>query len=133
MSDSIKQAVDQAYGTIVSELAAPYFFEKLAAHGVSPRSEQEAAEMWELANKLHVLYTAEQEKAAAAQVSGWANANAQLNQVLAATGLGGQATAPVEKTAAFRGVADVAADDPKIANAVLVLQAAAAAAMQNAS
>jgi hypothetical protein len=133
MSDSIKQAVDQAYGTIVSQLAAPYFFEKLAAHGVKPRSEQEAAEMWELANKLHVLYTAEQEKAAAAQASDWANANAKLDQVLSANGLRGQGHAPVEKAAAFRGVADVAADDPKIAEAVLVLQAAAAAATQNVS
>jgi hypothetical protein len=131
MSDSSKQAVDQAYGTIVAELAAPYFFEKLAAHGVAPRSEQEAAEMWELANKLHVLYTAEQEKSAAAQVSGWANANAQLDQVLTATGRGRQPA--TTKAASFNDVASVAANDPKIANAVLVLQAAASAAMQNAS
>lgn len=126
--DSVKQAADQAYATIVAELAAPYFFEKLAAHGVAPRSQEEASEMWTLANKLHVLYTAEQEKAAAAQVSGLSAANKQLDAVLAAAGFGG----PVEKTAAFNGAADVAAEQPSIANAVLTLQAAAAAAMQNA-
>jgi hypothetical protein len=127
--DSIKQAADQAYATIVAELAAPYFFEKLAAHGVSPQSHEEATEMWNLANKLHVLYTAEQEKAAAAQVSGLAAANQQLDAVLAGAGFGG----PVEKTAAFKSAADVAAEQPAIADAVLTLQAAAAAAMQNAS
>jgi hypothetical protein len=127
--DQIKQAAEQAYATIVAELAAPYFFEKLAAHGVAPRSEQEASEMWSIANKLHVLYTAEQEKAAAAQVSGLSAANQRLDAVLAAAGLSG----PVEKVAAFKGAADVAAEQPAIANAVLTLQAAASAAMQNAS
>lgn len=126
--DQVKQAAEQAYATIVAELAAPYFFEKLAAHGVSPRSEQEAADMWALASKLHVLYTAEQEKAAAAQASGLVAANQQLDAVLAAAGLGGT----VEKSAAFKSAADVAAEQPSIANAVLTLQAAAAAAMQNA-
>lgn len=127
--DNVKQAAEQAYATIVAELAAPYFFEKLAAHGVAPRTEKEAAEMWSLAGKLHVLYTAEQEKAAAAQVSGLSAANEQLDAVLAAAGLGGS----VEKSAAFNGAADVAAEQPSIASAVLTLQAAAAAAMQNAS
>jgi hypothetical protein len=127
--DQIKQAAEQAYATIVAELAAPYFFEKLAAHGVAPRSEQEASEMWSIANKLHVLYTAEQEKAAAAQVSGLSAASQQLDAVLAAAGLSGT----VEKVAAFKGAADVAAEQPAIANAVLTLQAAASAAMQNAS
>lgn len=85
--------------------------------------------MWSLASKLHVLYTAEQEKAAAAQVSGLTAANQQLDAVLASAGFGG----PVEKTAAFSGAADAAAEQPAIANAVLTLQAALAAAMQNAS
>lgn len=60
--DNVKEAAEQAYATIVAELAAPYFFEKLAAHGIAPRTEGEAAEMWSAASKLHVLYTAEQER-----------------------------------------------------------------------
>jgi hypothetical protein len=126
--DNVKVAAEQAYATIVTELAAPRFFEKLAANGIAPRSEGEAAEMWSAASKLHVLYTAEQEKAAAAQVSSLNAANQQLDEVLAAAGLGG----PVEKSSAYAGAANVAASQPEIAQAVLTLQAAAAAAMQNA-
>jgi hypothetical protein len=126
--DNVKVAAEQAYATIVTELAAPRFFEKLAAHGIAPRSEGEAAEMWSAASKLHVLYTAEQEKAAAAQVSSLSAANQQLDEVLAAAGLGGH----VEKSSAYAGAANVAASQPEIAQAVLTLQAAAAAAMQNA-
>ena len=126
--DNVKVAAEQAYATIVTELAAPRFFEKLAANGIAPRSESEAAEMWSAASKLHVLYTAEQENAAAAQVSSLSAANQQLDEVLAAAGLGGH----VEKSSAYAGAANVAASQPEIAQAVLTLQAAAAAAMQNA-
>lgn len=126
MADNIKEAAEQAYATVVSQLAAPYFFEKLAAAGISPSTEGEAAEMWAAAQKLHVLYTAEQEKTAAARHNGLAAVNQQLDAVLAASGIGGQA----EKQATFRDVAALAADQPEIANAVLTLQAAAAAAMQ---
>jgi hypothetical protein len=126
--DNVKEAAEQAYATIVTELAAPHFFEKLSAHGFAPRSESEAAEMWTAASKLHVLYTAEQEKAAAAQVSSLNVANQQLDEMLAAAGLGGS----VEKSSAFAGTASAAAAKPEIAQAVLMLQAATAAAMQNA-
>lgn len=128
--DNVKAAAaaEQAYATIVTELAGPHYFEKLAAHGVAPRSADEAAEMWAIGHKLHALYTADQEKAAAAQVSGLAAANQQLDYALAAAGL----AAPAEKAAAFRGAADVAARQPKIAQAILTLQAVAGMAAQNA-
>lgn len=129
--DSVKVAAEQAYNTIVSELAAPYFFEKLAAHGIQPRSEKEAADMWAAATKLHVLYTADQEKTAAASATNMEAVNSRLDEMLAAAGYG---AAPVaEKSAAFKQAADVAAEQPEIAKAVLTLQAAAAAAMQNVS
>jgi hypothetical protein len=126
MADNIKEAAEQAYATVVAQLAAPYFFEKLSSVGISPANEGEAAEMWAAAQKLHVLYTAEQEKTAAARHNGLAAVNQQLDAVLAASGIGGQA----EKQSTFREVAALAADQPEIANAVLTLQAAAAAAMQ---
>jgi len=129
MSNNIKEAADQAYGTIVTELAAPYFFEKIAAAGFTPSSAQEAEDAWSVAAKLHLLYTAEREKAAAANASTLAAANQQLDSALAAAGFGGVE----EKTAAFSGMANVAADRPEIAQAVLTLQAALAAAMQQAS
>lgn len=120
--DNVKAAAEEAYATIVGELAAPYFFEKLAASGIVPQSEKEAAEMWEAAHKLHVMYTAEQEKAAAAKVNDLATVNRQLDAQLAAAGLVN------EKAASFMDVASLAADKPEIANAVLTLQAAVAAA-----
>lgn len=128
MSDKVNEAAEQAYATVVSQLAAPYFFEKLSSHGIAPATEKEAEEMWSIAQKLHVLYTAEQEKTAAARHSGLTAANQRLDEVLAAAGFGGGA----EKQSTFRQVAEIAADQPEIANAVLTLQAAAAAA-QNAS
>lgn len=126
--DNVKVAAEQAYNTIVSNLAAPYFFEKLAANGIAPRSEKEATEMWSVANKLHVLYTAEQEKVAAASVSTLTAANQRLDGILKAAGL----AESVEKKAAWDEVASLAADQADIASAVLTLQTAAAAAMQNA-
>jgi hypothetical protein len=125
--DHIKQAADEAYATIVARVAAPYFFEKLAAHGVVPQSEEEAGEMWAAAHKLHVLYSAEQEKSAAARSNSMAAVNQQLDYFLDATGAAPQVS---EKQAAFARCAAVAADEPEIANAVLTLQAAAAAALQ---
>jgi hypothetical protein len=124
MSDNVKEAAERAYATVVSQLAAPYFFEKLSAHGIAPSTEKEAEEMWTVAQKLHVLYTAEQEKTAAARHNGLAAANQQLDAVLAAAGFG----AGSEKQATFREVASIAAEQPEIANAILTLQAAAAAA-----
>jgi hypothetical protein len=128
---NVNAAAEQAYGTIVAQLAAPYFFEKLAAHGIQPRTEKEAAEMWDAASKLHLLFTAEQEKTAAARASGMTALNAQLDSMLTAAGLGGSPDVP-EKSAAFKQAAVVAAEQPDIAKAVLTLQAAAAAALQNA-
>lgn len=125
--DQVKQAAEQSYNTLVAEIAAPYFFEKLSAHGIVPRSEGEAAEMWSAAQKLYVLYTAEQQKAAAAQTSKLASANAELDAALAAAGLGGS-----EKVSAFNQAAEVVASQPHIADAVLKLQTAAAIALQNA-
>ena len=125
--DQVKQAAEQGYATLVAELAAPYFFVKLAAHGIAPQNEQEANEMWSAAQKLHVLYTAEQQKAAAAKTSKLASVNDELDAVLAAQGL-----TDSEKVAAFKQAANVAAQQPNIANAVLTLQAAAAVAMQQA-
>lgn len=129
--DSVKTAAEQAYNTIVAEFAAPYFFEKLAAHGYAPRNDQEAADMFAAAQKLHVLYTAEQEKAAYARTSNLAAINADLDEKLASAGLGA-AAASAPAADVFYEAADVAAAEPKIASAVLTLQAAAAAALQNA-
>jgi hypothetical protein len=126
--DQVKQAAEQGYATLVTELAAPYFFEKLSAHGIVPGNAEEANEMWTAAQKLHVLYTAEQQKAAAVQTTKLASANQQLDAALVAAGLAGS-----EKVAAFNQAAEVAAASPNIADAVLKLQAAAAIALQNAA
>jgi hypothetical protein len=128
--DDVKSAAEQAFGTIVQQLSAPYFFEKLAANGVVPRSDKEAADMWAIGCDLHVLYTAEQEKAAAAEASNLSAARARVGELLKVAGLASTDAAD-EKAAAFNGAADVAAEQADIASAVLTLQAAAAAALQN--
>lgn len=128
MSENIKAAAEKAYGTIVAELAAPYFFEKLAAQGIHPRSEKEAAEMWEMGQKLHLLYSATQEKAAAAGASNLSALNTQLDEALVAAGIG-----KTEKAASWNDAASVMAEQPEIAEAVLTLQAAAATALADAN
>lgn len=127
----VKEAAEQAYATVVSQLAAPYFFEKLSAHGIAPRTEGEAAEMWAAAHKLHVLYTAEQEKTAAAQADELQAVNQQLDVALAAAGFG-SGSKTNSNADIFKEAAVVAAEQPEIADAVLTLQAAAAAALQSA-
>lgn len=126
MSENVKEAAQQAYNTIVEQLAAPYFFEKLSAAGISPANEAEAGELWVAAQKLHALYTAEQQKTAAARQSGFTALNQQLDQLLEAQGFGGS----TEKQATLNNVASLAAAQPDIANAVLTLQTAAYAAAQ---
>lgn len=127
MSEAVKMSAEQAYTTLVNEVAAPYFFEKLAANGIKPSTTKEAEEMYSAAQKLHALYMAAREKEAAASTTKMAAANARLDAVLAAAGLAPQA--PVnEKFAAFHAAADVVAAQPNIANAVLSLQSAIAAA-----
>ena len=126
---TVNEVADTAYATIVNNLAAPFFFAKLAGYGIVPANESDAAEIWSAAAKMHVLYANEQEKAAAAQASDLAATNSQLDEMLAAAGLAGT----TEKAAhVFYDAAKVAADDPQIAQAVLTLQAAAAAALQDA-
>jgi hypothetical protein len=115
-------AAQEAYETIVGQLAAPYFFQKLAAAGIEPESEKEAAELWEAAHKLHVLYGDSQQKVASEKVSALAALNKRLDEELGRS----DSSAVSEKAAAFNDVAALAADDPEIANAVLTLQAAAA-------
>lgn len=125
MSEAVKMSAEQAYTTLVNEVVAPYFFEKLAANGIKPSTTKEAEEMYAAAQKLHALYMAAREKEAAASTTKMAEANARLDNVLAAAGLAPQA--PVnEKFAAFRAAADVVAAQPNIANAVLSLQSAIA-------
>lgn len=128
MAENIKAAAEQAYGVIVEKLAAPYFFEKLAANGIQPRSEAEAAELWALGQKLQALYSVTQEKAAEAGVSNLSAWNAELDSALASVGVGN-----VEKKAAWDGRAVYAAEQPEIAEAVLTLQAAAATALSGAN
>jgi len=126
--DQVEKAAQQGFATLVNELAVPYFFEKLSAHGIVPNSQEEASEMWEAAGKLHALYTAERQKAAAAPNTKLAHGNAELDAALEAAGLKGS-----EKVASFNQAAKVASQLPHIADAALKLQAAAAAAACDAS
>jgi hypothetical protein len=78
-----------------------------------------------------VLYTAEQEKTAAAQAGELQAVNQQLDVALAAAGFG-SGSKTNSNVDIFKEAAVVAAEQPEIADAVLTLQAAAAAALQSA-
>lgn len=125
--DQVKQAVEQGYATLTAELAVPYFFEKLAAHGIVPNSQEEMSEMWVAAHKLHELYTDAQQKAASVRTAKLASVNQELDEALVAAGLVGS-----EKVAAFNQAAEVVSKQANIAEAALKLQVAVAAAAQHA-
>jgi len=128
MANNVEAAVDAAYGTIVQKLAAPYFFEKLAAAGIRPRNAVEAGELWELGQKLQMLYASTQEKAAADEMSTLQAWNAEVDAILSGADVG-----HVEKKADWSEYASAAAEHPEIAEAALTLQAAAAAALSSAN
>ena len=58
---------DQAYQLLHQRVDAPVFFNKLAAHGIRPRTDEEAQRMLELGYKLHAAHTAQQQKTAGAR------------------------------------------------------------------
>lgn len=114
------QTPDEAYDFLHERVHVPAFFEKLASdHGIRPRSQEEAVDFLLMSEKLRVLYDQEQAKTAGSKSTKLQKMAAKLDQQLASAGI--VAPAPQIKQAAKR-----AAADPKIVEAVLSLQTAAA-------
>lgn len=123
MSKITDEAIKTAHATLINEIAAPYFFEKLAANGIRPANQEEAEALWAMGEKLHVMFTAANEKTASAQTSALLAENERLDGILAKTA-GYQP--PKTQMSSFHKAAAVQAAQPNIANAVLTLQAAIA-------
>lgn len=119
-----QMTAEQGYNLLHAKIYSPVFFNKLAAHGIQPKNQAEAAAMLDAAGKLRILYDAEIEKKAAAKSSTLTKLSAALDQRLAAMGLAQPAVLPEgEIPAAINKYAADAAKNPEYAAAVLALMA----------
>lgn len=108
---------DTAFAIVHQQVAAPVFFNKLAADfGIWPASEDEAVLMLEMAEQLQASYRQQQEK----------QGSAQHQLLLAARNHLGVANTGQVKAAAVAKAAAAQAQNPEVAHAILSLQAAAA-------
>lgn len=84
MSAAATMTQELADAVFVRDGMAPPFFDKLAASGVNPETEDEAVAMLRIGQKLLAAERAEQVKAASTRVTGLAALEAALDQELAA-------------------------------------------------
>lgn len=116
-------SVRQAYDTIFDRVHSRVFFQKCAAAGIAPRTQEEAAAMLETAGKLRLIHESQPVKAAAAQDNPFFQMNAGLDAVMAQYGLAPAQPAPQEVEAGYKQAADVLFQDPEIYNAAITLKA----------
>ncbi len=116
-----------AYNNLFEGVHARIFFQKCAAAGYSPRSQEEANYMLETAGKLRVIAESEQVKQASAQNNPYYQMNAGLDRVMEQYGLGQQKQAGyVEQEVGIKNAAAHLMQDPLFYNSVLSLKAAEA-------
>lgn len=116
---------DTAYAMVHQRVYAPVFFSKLAQdYGIKPQSEQEAMEMLAMAGQLRSAH----DQGATKQASNGllSAAREHLNNALASEGFASHDAH--NDRLVKRAAAEIAAE-PHIANAILSLQAQAAAAL----
>ena len=118
-----------AYNNLFMGVHQRVFFQKCAAAGHSPRSQEEAQWMLETAGKLRTVEQATPVKQAADAQNPYYAANQALDGVMAQLGLGQQQQAQ-EETTAIKQAAYQLAHDPTFYNSVLALKAAEAAQIQ---
>jgi hypothetical protein len=63
-----KAAAEEAYGFLTFEIDSPAFFAKLAENGVSPATEGEAKQLWDLGHQVEQQYLAGHLKVANAPI-----------------------------------------------------------------
>lgn len=113
---------DQAYNVLYQRVHAPAFFNKLASHGIKPKSAAEAQEMLVAAGKLRTLWDAEQAEKAAAETNQLTKLSSRLDSVLASKGLSQAPAAEVPQvTPEIQKVAGSAAVDAELSAAVLTM------------
>ena len=116
-----------AYNNLFEGVHAQVFFQKCAAAGFAPRSQQEAHWMLETAGKLRAVSESEQVKQAGAQDNPYYQMNAQLDRVLDQYGLGHSKQASYqEQEVGYKQAAAQLMQDPTFYNSVLSLKVAEA-------
>lgn len=111
----------QAYQNLFAGVHERVFFNKCAAAGFAPRSQEEAQYMLDTAGKLRYLSQQEPIKQAAAQDNPYYQMSSHLDAMMAQYGLGGGR--PQESESAIKAAADQLAADPVLYNSVLSLAA----------
>jgi hypothetical protein len=121
MSNALPNPND-AYGLLSSQVHNQAFFGRLGQHGISPRTEKEAADLLKMAGQLREAgFDSHTEKAQAADAdSPITKAAAQLDQIL------GNPQVQQNHDQAVKQACAQLASDPNIFNAVLSLKAAEA-------
>ena len=122
-----------AYDNLFQGVHQQIFFKKCAAHGLAPRTAEDAQWMLDTAGKLRQAEHSQSAKQAADEHSPFYRMNAALDQVLARHGLdGGIKQAQVaEEEMAIKEAAELLATDPLFYNSVLALKAAEASQLQH--
>jgi hypothetical protein len=115
--------VDSAFNTVVNQVANSVFFHKLAAAGITPRSDEEARLILETSYKLASLNEQAQAKAAAENDSPFATLNKAADSLMERYGLAGVKAAAVHENEC-RSVSQAFAQHPEIYSAMLSLKVA---------
>jgi hypothetical protein len=118
-----------AYETLFDNVHAQAFFGQLAAHGIVPATQKEAADLLDMGGKLRAYAQDPAVKQAAAANSPISAAAAELDAMLGDSPVGKQAAAQ-ERVVAVKRAAAALAQHPDIYNAVVSLRQAAAAQQQ---
>lgn len=123
---------ETAYATLFNGVHSEVFFNKLAAAGFAPRSEQEAMWMLETAGKLRAVSETQQVKQAGMEDNPFYRMNASLDKVLDHYGLGQTKQASrAEVETGYKQAAARLMQDPTFYNSVLSLKAHEAQELKN--
>lgn len=117
--------VQTAYNTLFEGIHARVFFQKCAAAGFAPRTQEEAQYMLNTAGKLRQIGELDQVKQAAAQDNPYFQLDAGLDRVMQQYGLN-QPQQQYSDDAMYKAAADSLMQDPTYYNSVLALKAAEA-------
>jgi len=112
-----------AYNYLFNKVHAQVFLNKLASYGITPSTEQEVSDLFELAGQLRHIESPEKQ---AAEGSRFGSAVAGLNEAINATPQGQWQQAVYEDSAVKQATYDLA-NDPAIYASILSLKAHEAA------
>jgi hypothetical protein len=117
--------VQTAYDTLFQGIHARVFFQKCAAAGFSPRTQEEAQHMLNTAGKLRQISEMDHVKQAAAQDNPYFQMEAGLDNLMNQYGLN-QPQTQYASDEMYKAAADSLMQDPTFYNSVLALKAAEA-------